>query len=381
MHDTAQARTIAGYFSGSYAEARKAFLDACESAGVSVRSHVMPGLRGPQGEELAMDVARAGAVSPARLVIVSSGTHGIEGYAGSACQTGLLRAGLATDLPPGAGIVFIHAVNPYGFAHERRVNEDNIDLNRNFLDHDAGYYPDSSAYEALHEVLASPDYGFAEAEGDAAVRQWIAAHGLARFRAGVSPGQYTRPDGLFYGGRAPALSNTTLRRVLGECCGDAQEVRFIDIHTGLGAYGHGEKMGLGDAAQVERARAIWGRDVTDLAGGEAVSVKVSGDIGGAFFAAVPTGIPAAAMALEFGTLDGVRVLNALRLDNWWHMHARKSPEGTREETPEGAAGADDAGLRVRAAMRRAFYPDDPAWRAQVFAQARAAVHAALTAAV
>jgi hypothetical protein len=30
--------------------------------------------------------------------------------------------------------VFIHALNPYGFATNRRANEDNIDINRNLLD-------------------------------------------------------------------------------------------------------------------------------------------------------------------------------------------------------------------------------------------------------
>jgi hypothetical protein len=34
---------------------------------------------------------------------------------------------------PDVTLVFIHAVNPYGFHHDRRVNEDNIDINRNFL--------------------------------------------------------------------------------------------------------------------------------------------------------------------------------------------------------------------------------------------------------
>lgn len=184
------------------------------------------------------------------------------------------------------------------------------------------------------------------------------------FRAGVSQGQYRHADGLFYGGRAPAWSNATFRRIIQEESRGAGEVRLIDIHTGLGPFGHGEIMGLGDAPSVARARAIWGDKVTDLGGGAAVSAAVSGDIGLAFFSEAGTAGPAAAIALEFGTRDPAAVLAALRIDNWLHRHAGEShPEADR----------------CRAEMAAAFYPDDAAWQEAVAAQARDAVLRALAA--
>ncbi len=43
-------------------------------------------LPGPQGENLYTDVARVGPVTASRLMLVVSGTHGVEGYYGSDCQ-------------------------------------------------------------------------------------------------------------------------------------------------------------------------------------------------------------------------------------------------------------------------------------------------------
>ena len=63
-----------------------------------------------------------------------SGTHGVEGYCGSGIQIGFLKEGLFAELPDDMSVVLLHAMNPYGFSNDRRVNEDNVDLNRNFLD-------------------------------------------------------------------------------------------------------------------------------------------------------------------------------------------------------------------------------------------------------
>jgi len=80
------------------------------------------------------------------MLVLISGTHGIEGFAGSACQAGILHAGI--ELPPDTGLLLVHAINPYGFAWGRRVNEDNVDLNRNFVSH-GGSYPANPIYDEL----------------------------------------------------------------------------------------------------------------------------------------------------------------------------------------------------------------------------------------
>lgn len=92
------------------------------------------GLPGPDGDELTIDVARFSPQRPERLIVLSSGLHGVEGYLGSAVQCAILEEELEGWTPPDRlAVVMIHALNPYGFAFHRRVNENNVDLNRNFL--------------------------------------------------------------------------------------------------------------------------------------------------------------------------------------------------------------------------------------------------------
>ena len=121
-------------FSDSYVEARRRFLDTARSAGATITSYRHP-LPGPDGEDIATDVARIGASGARNILAVGSGTHGVEGYCGSGVQAALMCEDIASDLPDDTALIFIHAINPWGFAWGRRVNEDNVDLNRNFLLH------------------------------------------------------------------------------------------------------------------------------------------------------------------------------------------------------------------------------------------------------
>ena len=88
-----------------------------------------------------MDVVLIGSKDAKHFLVLCSGTHGVEGFAGSGIQTGLLREGIASKIKANVGIIMIHAINPYGFAYLRRFNEDNIDLNRNFVDHSRDHPP------------------------------------------------------------------------------------------------------------------------------------------------------------------------------------------------------------------------------------------------
>ncbi|MBM3573137.1 MAG: DUF2817 domain-containing protein [Alphaproteobacteria bacterium] len=77
------------FFSARVDEAGEKFLDACTRAGAQTALFRHP-RGGPHGETLHTIVARLGrSDAPNRRVIVS-GTHGIEGHAGSAIQCAVL---------------------------------------------------------------------------------------------------------------------------------------------------------------------------------------------------------------------------------------------------------------------------------------------------
>jgi hypothetical protein len=122
------------YFASTYSEARAKFLAAARRAKANLTHHALPNLYGPEKEDLFIDVAQLGSNNPDSLLILISGTHGVEGFCGSGCQVGYLADELYEVLPSKSGAILIHALNPFGFAWLRRVNEDNIDLNRNFHD-------------------------------------------------------------------------------------------------------------------------------------------------------------------------------------------------------------------------------------------------------
>ena len=144
--------SIPDCFSESYAEARTKFCGAAAEAGGAIRSRPHPPARGPSGEALYLDTARFGPADATNMLVLISSTHGVEGHCGSGAQIAWLRTGGPAKLPKDTGALILHAVNPYGFAWTRRVTEDNVDLNRNFVDHDKAY-PRNDGYSALAHAL------------------------------------------------------------------------------------------------------------------------------------------------------------------------------------------------------------------------------------
>ena len=80
------------HFSQTYAEARDKFLAAARMRGAKLMQHVHPSARGAAGEKLSMDFALLGSADAPSLLLLISGTHGVEGFCGSGCQVALMSA-------------------------------------------------------------------------------------------------------------------------------------------------------------------------------------------------------------------------------------------------------------------------------------------------
>ena len=334
-------------FSATYGAARRGFADACVAAGAVVESLPHTGT-GPDGEALAIDVAWIGPPDAERVLVVCSGTHGVEGFCGSAGQIAWLAGGLHREIPSGVAWLAVHAVNPYGFAWLRRVNEDNVDLNRNFIDHDAGH-PENPGYDALAAALCPKSFDAdAQAETGKRLAAYEAEHGLEAWLNAVVKGQYRHADGLFYGGRTAAWSNRSLRALLRRRLRQARHVAYVDVHSGLGPSGYGEPMSchpFGSPAH-RRLRDWYGDAVTATGDGTMNFVDNDGDSSNAVLEAAPQA-EVAAICLEFGTLPEWEVLTALRRENWLHFH------GDRESR---------LGRNITAEIREAFYQETAAWK-------------------
>jgi hypothetical protein len=351
------------HFPPDYATARANFLKAARGADLGITSRVHPSARTRDGKSLFLDTAVIGPRESETALLMISATHGVEGYFGSGVQTGMLRADLL-KAPGGAKVVLLHALNPYGFAWDRRVNEDNADINRNFVDHDAP--PANEAYASLAEWIAPRDVSReAMKAANARLRLYSDAHGDFALQEAITKGQYVYPDGLYYGGAGESWSSLMLRDVLKEELRGVKRLVVIDFHTGLGPSGHGEMIteDLPGSPAYARAKAMWGARVCSSEAGESVSAPLTGTVDRALADWLP-GTELTFAALEAGTLPTRDVFDALRRDNWLHRFA--------------GHGHEDAEA-IRRGNRDAFYRDTPEWKRKVWSAATEIVHQALDA--
>ncbi len=347
------------YFSTSYREARDKFLDAANTAGANIYSIKNPNT-GPNGEPLFTDIASIGSMDAKNILFLSSGTHGVEGFAGSGIQIGLLREGIVANANSDICILFVHAVNPYGFAHLRRVNEDNVDLNRNFIDHTQPY-PKSPEYEQLADVIAPKSISFwSEVGAKSRILWYRLRNGDTGLQKAVSSGQYSHPKGMFYGGNFETWSNKTLQSIAQRYMTRAERVIGIDFHTGLGPFGYGEII-LNDpeeSAAYKNAIALWGADrVRTTAGGTSVSAHIEGTLKLAFTKMVPDA-EVTVVGLEYGTIPMMEVFKALRNENWLHHYGGKDHPDAK---------------KIKTDLLRAFYPQPDDWKDLVLNQGKEVV--------
>ncbi|MBA2674641.1 M14 family metallopeptidase [Ramlibacter sp.] len=346
-------------FSASYAQAREKFLQAAASAGLQVESKPHP-LPGRDGEQLAMDVARDGPPDAANLLVLSSACHGVEGYCGSGVQVAALADAEWREhaRAHGVAVLYLHALNPYGFSHIRRTTHENVDLNRNFHDFSKPL-PANDAYRELHPLLLPAQWPPSD-DNTAAIDAYLAARGEAAYQAAVTGGQHEFPEGLFYGGSGPTWSNKAIREVLRAHGRRAARISWIDLHTGLGPAGLGERIysGKNDAVSVARARKWWDgggkTPVTSMFDGSSSAAVLTGLMGWCIYEECPqaqyTGI-----AMEYGTVPVLDTMQALRAEHWLNVH----PEAPAEQARQ-----------IKQGLMDAFYVDTDAWRAQILAQAR-----------
>ena len=353
-------------FSANYRQAREQFLAAAQIAGAAVNSFVHP-LIGAQNETLSMDVALLGNVQAKSLLILTSACHGVEGFCGSGAQITALRDAdwLAAVAESGVAVLLIHALNPHGFSYLRRVTNEGVDLNRNFHAFDQAL-PINEGYQQLHPLLIPDHWPPAESVAQA-LEEFVASNSPRTFESVVTRGQHTHQEGLFYGGVSPTWSNQTLRQVLNQYGGHCKNLAWIDYHTGLGPRGLCERIFAcaDDKAAFGRANAWWSTQgatpVTSIYDGSSSSALLTGLMWNVVAQECPqaqyTGI-----AMEYGTVPTMQVINALRADHWLQLHP-------------------DTELPLKSAIKRdirdAFYCDADDWKLMIIAQSQAALYQAI----
>jgi hypothetical protein len=314
----------------------------------------------PDGTPLATDTAWIGAADAENLLVILGGTHGIEGFAGTAVICDLLACLTHGQLPGNLAVLCVHALNPWGYAWHRRCDADGVDLNRNCIDF-GQQLPRNPGYEELRPALFEPDSKRRQQAFQAYIDTW----GQTAFEIAVSGGQYHDPTGPFYGGNRPAHGRRVVETLIADYRLGEKRLGVIDVHTGLGEWGNGEiicdHQPGSDGA--DTARRWYGARCTLPALGTSSSVPKTGLLDYAWHAIMPTG--SCYITLEYGTYATQELFEVLLADHrFWAEHGAAAARH-----PERAALVEH--------MRAHFCPDDREWRRQVLLQARRAIRQAM----
>jgi hypothetical protein len=334
------------YFSADYSTARTRFRDAVAKAGG--RLDVLPlDATGPEGERLTIDIGWFGSDSPERVLVHTSGLHGVEAFPGSAIQLQFLDE--LPETQQDTAFVIGHVLNPYGMAWLRRFNENSVDLNRNFLSEGEAYEGAPAAYPRFDSFLnpaSSPSRDFFWLRA----AYLIVRYGLPMLKESIVSGQYDYPQGLFFGGKKLEQGARLYQEWVQEHLGMAERVVALDIHTGLGKSGEDTLLVEEDA--YERARGLFGDRVAPFDAHRGVAYEIFGGL----HLMVPRVLPNARVDFvgqEFGTYNPIHVLHALREENRWHHH-----------------GGGDVSHPTKTALKEAFCRDQSSWKLKVLRRGR-----------
>lgn len=353
---TVPSSALASAFADDYFSARDRFVTAAQTAGAGLTHFVCPAA-GPGGKPLFMDTAWLGKPDAASVMVVSSGVHGVEGFAGSAIQIDALGR---LSPPDGVAILHLHAVNPFGMAWTCLENETGVDLNRNFVDYDAPL-PQNDLYDALDDVFMCPDLtGPTRVAAEVHKAAYIAEYGLDRYLRAAADGQRHRPGRFNFGGDAPAWSNRVVREAITSLTASARRIGWVDVHTGLGERGAGVMLVIDADARMARTAGDWWGDIIRVPSEDFPFAPR-----GALVAAVQHMTPWAevtAGALEFGTEAVERVAQSM-IDRY-RLTVFSGPDA-----PEAS--------QAMAEIADCLAPADSPWRRDVLGRGREILDATL----
>ena len=353
-------------FKDNYHAARQTLLDAVSLHASDLMQKYEPvqhPLTGPDHQQLFLDwFELRKKLYPENVLVLISGTHGVEGLAGSAIQCGLLESlGETLRHRQNCGVILIHALNPWGMAWLRRYDHEGIDLNRNFVDFKQSL-PENTIYTEIHaELFGNEGQGL-----ETVFARWRERLGNNEFEAAITQGQYQYANGLFYGGNTASWS----RQVLEKLCSKsilhtAERIAVIDLHTGLGPYGYGEVINdhQPDTTGFDIAAQWYGMEARSALLGQSCSPPKTGLLD--FFWHSLIGDRGCFVTLEFGTfsLDELLLLSC--------------EEQRYHNSCNGDSGRRNIQHPSVKALHQFFYPQDKQWRLQVAERAQKIIELAL----
>ncbi|HPI41132.1 MAG TPA: M14 family metallopeptidase, partial [Pseudobdellovibrionaceae bacterium] len=306
-----------------------------------------------------------------RLFIFSSGLHGIEGLVGSSVQTEILKNYDLLFSDKDIDLLMIHIINPSGLKNFRRVNENNVDLNRNFPlskelynEHENNLYKtENKDYERITAFLnpnTRAETGFWNSTLFLLQSlKLIVSHGIEPLRRGILKGQYQNNKGIYFGGAQPEPQVQAMDQILKDVYKKYTDILFIDLHTGYGARG---QLHLFPSTTDSQKRI----DLTNLFKGYPIDFgdhknfyQVTGSMTDWVESHTPKNVNLKTMAFEYGTMDSQTTMGSIQslysviLENQAHFYGAKSEKDT---------------LEIQQRNLNLYAPKDPLWEKSIYEQ-------------
>lgn len=321
-------------------QSRRRFLQLAHFRGAKVSSYPVAAQTTAFPEPLTIDIAYLGDPAACRKIIHIAGTHGVEGFLGSAIQCGIFNS--LDGVPPDCGIALVHCLNPWGMAMVRRSNENNVDLNRNavFSPHERVGIAD---YGLVRDMLLPDRRPTVGSFGITALRK-IFKHGFRTVRQAIAGGQYVDPEGLFYGGLELQQELQIFSSWLESNINPDDHVICIDLHSGLGGF-YKDALLLdaveGSDAHKRFVSLFPDEDVEAPDSTDSVTYVTKGSLGYVIPHLFPHTVVDQAVH-EFGTFSALRVVYTLLEDNFSFFR-----EPSKRQVKK---------------LMHCFCPDAPVWR-------------------
>ncbi len=318
--------------------------------------------KGPFDDHLITDVTWIKAHRPNQnLIVMVSGIHGIEGFTGSAIQS--YKLDQLKKPKNGPDYLFIHALNPYGFKNFRRVDKENVDLNRNFSIDPKEFKKFSQNYYDINSFL-NPDqelklsvfsrFGFLVSSANL-----ILKYSLEPLRQAILLGQHQAPKGLYFGGADYQYQKKVIDQLTEKVFADYKKIFVIDLHTG---YGERSKLHILVNSHQQKSAPelikIFSEKRIDF-GDQKKFYKVSGDLISYLESKSTKDHIILGAVFEFGTLNSQTTMGSIESLRRMVLENQKFHFGA----------ADKAKSEVDELFKEMFYPSDLYWRESVLEKA------------
>lgn len=354
------------YFSSSYEESREKFLSLLsEVKRFYPKAELLTHSIGDESIDVILGEPKR---ERKAMILMTIGEHGIEGYAGAAVTHQFVQTQLAHVRHETTGICLIHAVNPWGMKHFRRVNEHNVDLNRNYIiDCESVPYNVNREYEQMRHLFVPDgmidDYHAAREQIYSFLGSGIKLDGFKAMSGAKGMGQYQFPKGVYYGGEEDEPSTIFLKGIQHDLLERYGKVVHLDWHTALGPTNEVTMViSKRDGRTGDELKQAYGLDNVNVYDPD----EVLGDSTNHFYYVRDTEYPDKGLVsalFEFGTFGtstkaSIREFLTIILENRLYF------EGTKD--PEARNGIQNEFMAM-------FYPENADWREAVLREGAKAV--------